>query len=205
MKVMVTLNVETDLDIANGARGTITGIALDPNEPAFENPLAPVVTLSRLPAYILVKLDRTRAAPVAGLGEGVIPLIPASKSYYISLSVVQEDGKTKEVRQCVNRLQFPITPAYAFTNYRSQGQMIPAAIVDIATPPSGNGLNLANLYAALSRCTGKDNIQILQDFDESMFSKSWDYELVKENKRLERLDKETEDKYTTWEGRISKT
>ncbi|KZT22832.1 hypothetical protein NEOLEDRAFT_1035141, partial [Neolentinus lepideus HHB14362 ss-1] len=33
MKVMVTLNLATDLDIANGARGEITRIVLDPEEP----------------------------------------------------------------------------------------------------------------------------------------------------------------------------
>ncbi|KAI5984330.1 hypothetical protein EDD15DRAFT_2115244, partial [Pisolithus albus] len=43
-----------------------------------------------------------------------------------------------------------ITAAYAFTDYRSQGQTLDSVIVDIATPPSG-GLNLFNLYVALSR------------------------------------------------------
>jgi hypothetical protein len=35
MKVMVTLNVETDLDIANGARGEIIKIVLDEGETTF--------------------------------------------------------------------------------------------------------------------------------------------------------------------------
>jgi hypothetical protein len=35
MKVMVTFNVETDLDITNGARGEITEIILDERETAF--------------------------------------------------------------------------------------------------------------------------------------------------------------------------
>ncbi|KAG1830514.1 hypothetical protein EV424DRAFT_1315396 [Suillus variegatus] len=43
-----------------------------------------------------------------------------------------------------------MTAAYAFTDYRSQGQTIPYVLVDIATPPTG-GLNLFNLYVALSR------------------------------------------------------
>ena len=33
MKVMVTQNVETDLDITNGARGKIVDIVLHPDEP----------------------------------------------------------------------------------------------------------------------------------------------------------------------------
>lgn len=35
MKTMVTMNVETDLDITNGARGTIVDIILDQNEPEY--------------------------------------------------------------------------------------------------------------------------------------------------------------------------
>ncbi|EKM53756.1 uncharacterized protein PHACADRAFT_63613, partial [Phanerochaete carnosa HHB-10118-sp] len=60
MKVMVTSNVETDLDITNGARGVITDIILHPDEPPID-PSAPIVKLQHLPAYILVKLNQTRA------------------------------------------------------------------------------------------------------------------------------------------------
>ncbi|OAX36730.1 hypothetical protein K503DRAFT_784140 [Rhizopogon vinicolor AM-OR11-026] len=59
MKVMVTFNVETDLDIANGARGEIIKIVLDERETAF-SPLAPIVELTYPPAYILVKMNRRR-------------------------------------------------------------------------------------------------------------------------------------------------
>ena len=54
MKVMVE-NVETDLDITNGARGVIVDIILDPNEPPIGND--PIVTLKRLPAYILHRIS----------------------------------------------------------------------------------------------------------------------------------------------------
>ncbi|KAJ7309974.1 hypothetical protein DFH08DRAFT_719085, partial [Mycena albidolilacea] len=40
--------------------------------------------------------------------------------------------------------------AYAFTDYRSQGQTIPYVLVDIASPLTGK-LSLFNLYVALSR------------------------------------------------------
>ncbi|KAI9569538.1 hypothetical protein HD554DRAFT_2190132 [Boletus coccyginus] len=42
-----------------------------------------------------------------------------------------------------------MTATYAFTNYHAQGQTIPTMLVDIATPPT-EGLNLFNLYVALS-------------------------------------------------------
>ncbi|KAG1720148.1 uncharacterized protein EDB91DRAFT_1005431, partial [Suillus paluster] len=43
-----------------------------------------------------------------------------------------------------------LTPAYSFTDYRSQGQTINNAIIDIATPPTA-GLTSFNVYVALSR------------------------------------------------------
>ncbi|KAG2122384.1 hypothetical protein BD769DRAFT_1290470, partial [Suillus cothurnatus] len=43
-----------------------------------------------------------------------------------------------------------LTPAYAFTDYRSQGQTISNAIIDIATPPTA-GITPFNVYVALSR------------------------------------------------------
>ncbi|KAG2095410.1 hypothetical protein BD769DRAFT_1353011 [Suillus cothurnatus] len=54
-----------------------------------------------------------------------------------------------------------MTAAYAFTDYRSQGQTIPYVLVDIATPPTG-GLNLFNLYVALSR-TEDDRLKELDE------------------------------------------
>ncbi|KAG1739556.1 hypothetical protein EDB19DRAFT_1635736, partial [Suillus lakei] len=52
----------------------------------------------------------------------------------------------------------------------SQGQTIPYVLVDIATPPNG-GLNLFNLYIALSWSSGESTIS--------------------EDDRLKELDKQT--------------
>jgi hypothetical protein len=52
MKVMVTENIEIDLDLTNGARGEIIDIVLHPDEPPIGN--TPVVHLSYMPAYIMI-------------------------------------------------------------------------------------------------------------------------------------------------------
>jgi hypothetical protein len=88
VKVMVTQNVETDLDITNGARGTIVDIILDKDEPPL--PEMNIVELVHLPAYILVQLDRTHVNQLEGLPPCVIPVGPASKSFSITVMV---DGK----------------------------------------------------------------------------------------------------------------
>ena len=56
MKAMVTQNIETDLDITNGARGTIIEIILNPDEPIISGGTG-LTELQHLPVYILVKMD----------------------------------------------------------------------------------------------------------------------------------------------------
>lgn len=65
MKVMVTNNVETDLDVTNGARGAIMGIVLHPDKAPIGDKSE--VTLKYLPAYILIKLGQTQVTPLEGL------------------------------------------------------------------------------------------------------------------------------------------
>ena len=184
MKVLVTDNLETDLDITNGARGEIVDIILHPDEPATGE--GSIVNLKYLPSYLLVKLSRTRASQLAGLDEAVIPVEPTTITTKISLPV--HNGKV--VTRTVRRRQYPITAAYAFTDYRSQGQTLPHVIIDIASPPTGT-LTLFNLYVALSRSSGRDSIRLLRDFDENLFKRSHDTALMDEDDRLEELNRVT--------------
>ena len=72
MKVIVTDNLQIDLDITNGAHGTIVNILLHRDEPPLEE--GSTVMLKYLPECVLVKLDRTHAAALPQLGEGAIPI-----------------------------------------------------------------------------------------------------------------------------------
>lgn len=151
------------------------------------------VRLQFMPRCILIRLDRTRVPTLPGLPPGVVPFVPTMKSFQITVP-----GKSGTVQRTVRRTQFPITLAYAFTDYRSQGQTIPRVIVDIATPPGkGIGLNklsLFNVYVALSRSSGRETIRLLRDFDESEFQKPHDKDLPAEAERVRLLDART----TVW-------
>ncbi|KAF8577335.1 hypothetical protein K439DRAFT_1285820, partial [Ramaria rubella] len=70
MKVMVTTNIDSDLDFVNGSRGEIIGITLDPREEQSQNQAT--ILFQYPPAYILVKLQRTRAEKLEGLEDSVI-------------------------------------------------------------------------------------------------------------------------------------
>ncbi|KAG1741715.1 hypothetical protein EDB19DRAFT_1585635, partial [Suillus lakei] len=71
MKVMVTFNVEIDLDIANRARGELVEIVLDERVSNFSLTKA-VMEWDYPPAYLLIKLYCTKAERLENLESGVI-------------------------------------------------------------------------------------------------------------------------------------
>jgi hypothetical protein len=100
VKVMVMNNIETDLDITNGTRGGIIDIILDPDEPPIRN--GAIVELKYPPAYILVKLQRTRASHLEGLETSFIPVEPRTVRVQIQLM----DRNRKKVTHTVTRRQY---------------------------------------------------------------------------------------------------
>ncbi|GLB44644.1 putative G-quadruplex DNA unwinding [Lyophyllum shimeji] len=194
MKVMVTDNIETDLDVTNGARGEVVDIILHPDEQLNGN--SAIVHLCYLPLYILVKLHRTRATTLEGLEECVIPVEPATTSYRMKMQT--HEGKTTQ--KTIRRRQFPLTAAYAFTDYRSQGQTLPYVLIDIASPPTGT-LTLFNLYVALSRSSGRATIRLLRDFNDDVFKVSHDPALMMEDDRIAEMDSATK----LWYSKVIKT
>ncbi|KIJ04774.1 hypothetical protein PAXINDRAFT_94320 [Paxillus involutus ATCC 200175] len=120
----------------------------------------------------------TKVTQLEGLEKNIIPLVPLERTFSI---VVGNRKKT------VVRTQLPLTAAYAFTNYRSQGQTICHAIIDIGTPPSGS-LTPFNIYVALSRCRGRENIRLLREFDEKLLMNHPSEYLRIEDERLKNLE-----------------
>ena len=115
-----------------------------------------------------------------------MPVEPIATSYRIRVHT--KEGKAL---QCtIKRKQFPLTAAYAFTDYRSQGQTLNHVIVDIASPPTGT-LSLFNLYVAWSHSAGRHSMQLLREFDSNVFKRKHDQQLLDEDDRLAYLDTET--------------
>lgn len=191
MEVMVTYNVDTNLDVANGARGVVEKIILDRRETRTRsNNANPEVKLTYPPECVLVRLYRTKAAQLPGLDPGVIPIVPMERKFDLPVG----KGKTRRA----TRRQLPITAAYAFTDYRSQGQTIKRVIVDIARPPSG-GLTPFNAYVALSRSTGRNSIRLLRGFDEGLFKQPPSFSLEAEDMWLEERNKATKRRWEAGE------
>lgn len=182
MKVMVTFNVGTKVDLANGTRGTVVDIVLDERSVTNAGQGA-IVDVAKPPLYVLVKLDNVGDDLVAlpGLERGVLPVVPMSRTIPIQV---------RGQKRIVSRRQLPMTPGYAFTDCRSQGQTIPYCIVDIAKPPSGNHTPFA-VYVALSRSHGRDHIRLLRDFPDAIVTTHPSEHLRSEDERLKVLDEET--------------
>ncbi|EIM91446.1 uncharacterized protein STEHIDRAFT_107997 [Stereum hirsutum FP-91666 SS1] len=72
MRVTVTTNVEIDIDITSGARGTTSSIILDEGKQQYHDGDESTVVLHYMPACILVELDRTHATQLEGLSRNVI-------------------------------------------------------------------------------------------------------------------------------------
>lgn len=91
----------------------------------------------------------------------------------------------RKVTKMISRHQFALTPAHAFTDFRSQGQTTKKVIADIGTPPSGK-LTPFNAYVALPRSRERCCVRLMKDCLRTHPNKH----VRKEDERLSRLDEE---------------
>ena len=161
MRVMVTLNLSTERDLANGTRGIIEDIILDPRETLKEPDENGAIRLDYPPAMILFRPNIQVTHHFKGLKLGLLPISPSEKGF----KFFDQAGH----KISVTRRQVSITPAYAFTDYKSQGQTIPILYLDIANPPGGK-LDPFNAYVALSRGKGRSSIKLIWGFDDALFT-----------------------------------
>jgi len=181
MKAMVVLNLATEADIANGTRGTITDIVLDPRENGLSVDDEGAIRLKYPPALIKFRPNKGSNINFEGLDEGIVPIIPSVVTFKIKF-----DGQEESVR----RRQYAMTAGYAFTDYKAQGQTIEYVIIDIAQPPN-KGLTAFSAYVALSRSRGRQSIRLLRPFDENLFMHHPSEDLRIDMQRLVRLDENT--------------
>jgi hypothetical protein len=82
MKAMVTLNIATEADLANGVRGEIINIVLDPRElNPHRDEETGVMRLQYPPAMILFKPYHYTFGRLEGLPDRVTPIFPSEIKY----------------------------------------------------------------------------------------------------------------------------
>jgi ATP-dependent exoDNAse (exonuclease V) alpha subunit len=93
----------------------------------------------------------------------------------------------------VQRRQLALTPAYAFTDFKSQGQTINHVIIVDLGKPVQFALSPFNAYVALSRSKGRDTIRLLRDSEDILFTCHPSEDLREEALRLTKLAENTKD------------
>lgn len=188
MQVMVTLNLATEADLANGSRGTVERIVLDPREPPLpvHDTEEGVVRLEYPPVMIVFRPFHYEFAPIPGFEPGLIPIFPFEVSFTVDTGV--------KSRTPIKRRQYALVSAYAFTDHKSQGQTLDYAIVDIGIMRRFPVDPFA-AYVALSRSRGRKSIRLLRDFDPGIFTKHLSESLRLEDQRLNGLSEQTRIKF----------
>jgi ATP-dependent exoDNAse (exonuclease V) alpha subunit len=189
MKAMIVFNLSTEADIANGTRGTIRDIILDPRE---EKPKVNkddlTVHLKHPPALIIFEPEGgsdvssiftdKRDSCAFTVPDGHIPITPSS----ITFGIVLNDG----TKISISRSQYALTGGYAFTDIKAQGQTMGTVLIDLRDTPTGK-ISPFSAYVALSRSRGRDTIRLLSDFDDKLFKTHPNADLAIEMQRLESL------------------
>jgi ATP-dependent exoDNAse (exonuclease V) alpha subunit len=135
MKVMVTENIAMTARVVNGSEGRLVAIKWEKDELHQRYGKC---------AYVEIKGSNVK---IDGLEKDVVPIFPV-KTYF---KFRGSRGEYPIVRE-----QLPLVPAYAFTDYKSQGRTLDAAIVDIS-----DCRTLQNLYVMLSRCRKLEHVAII--------------------------------------------
>lgn len=168
MKVMIQENLAFTNGVVNGSEGVIVDIVYEEdNGKRF-----PVVVYVRIPGAGSVS-DRAE--------EDVVPIFPQWTSF-----IWNRTPGCNESGVSVSRLQLPLLPAYAYTDYKAQGRSLDAAIIDPASAAS-----LQGIYVMLSRVRELKGVAILRPFCARKIDQRLSQELRTEIRRLDVLDVET--------------
>ncbi|KAH9852943.1 hypothetical protein C2E23DRAFT_709153, partial [Lenzites betulinus] len=168
MKVMIRENIAFSKKLVNGAEGIVTDIVYEE------------VDGVRYATVVYVR--------VAGAGkicddleDDIVPVFPESVHFKCTMNV----GGVKTVKS-VSRKQLPLLPAYAYTDYKSQGKSLTRAIVDIESANS-----LQGIYVMLSRVRSLEGLLVLRPFSVAKLCARLSQELRQELARIDVLVQRT--------------
>ncbi|PPQ76166.1 hypothetical protein CVT26_009225 [Gymnopilus dilepis] len=164
MKVMITENIAFNNKIVNGTEGEIRSIYF---EDGADGRSYAVV------AYVYVPGS---GFDLPGLGPDVVPVFPTR----VHIKRKDLSGLGIQARS-FTRSQLPLVPAYAYTDFKSQGRTLDRVIVDLVTA-RGQGV-----YVMLSRVTSISGLAILRWFPPTKVFHRIPQELRSELDRLRNL------------------
>ena len=175
MKVMIQENIAFSHGLVNGAEGTVEDVLWEEEDGCRYATVAYV----RVPGSGLIFPEK---------GPNVVPIFPEVVGFEVQVSA----GGAKSSGRRVSRYQLPLLPAYAYTDYKSQGKSLSRAIVDIESANS-----LQGVYVMLSRVKTLDGLMVLRPFVSSRVCRRLSQELRDELDRIDTLSNATEVRFET--------
>jgi len=189
---MVLANILTEGEVANGMRGTIRDIILDPREAIPEPEDDGSMKFNYPPALILFEPDKKSQISSAFTDDredgaikipmGQVPLTPFTVHFVI---IMPNGSKITVVRR-----QYALTGGYAFTDIKAQGRTIEVVVIDLRDTPTGR-ISPFSVYVALSRSKGRETIWLLTDFNIELLKTHPNEDLAVEMERLGLLGAKT--------------
>jgi hypothetical protein len=181
MKVALTVNICTNDGMANGARGILRQIVYD-EESAEQSHShqGKAIVLKKPPKYVVVELIGATPGAYEGLPPNHVPIYPIKRGCVHTIW-------RRKVQKNFQHSQLPLTPAFAFTDYKCQGRTLEKAVVDLSDDGTSNGV-----YVMLSRVQRLEDLLILRPFKESTLDTRPPPTLRAKFKRLEECAQKTE-------------
>ena len=124
-------------------------------------------TIRSPPAYMLVKVNDDLNISIPGLPPSVVPVAPVSFTYKLRSN------------KYATLSQFPVTLAYAITDFKCQGRTFNWILCDIEKPRIGPAPPMS-AYVQLSRARSLQHVSIMRPFDVDQLSTPLPPELLEE-------------------------
>ena len=162
--------------MANESQGILRQIVYDEDSIDYASSRRKVVVLKKPPKYGVVELLGRTPGAYVNLPPNHVPVYPVKATCVYT--IWRRDGT--KIQHSFQRFQLPLTPAYAFTDYKCQRQTFQNAIVDLA-----EGMTSTGMYVMLFRVRSLEDLLILRPFKESLLDMKIPPALREELRRLE--------------------
>lgn len=169
MPVIFTQNYDVAGGIVNGSTGILKSVRYTEDENGF-----------RYAESCVVEVSDINCEPMPGLHSKEVVALAELTEFKI------KDFRTDE-KATFTRKQLPIQPAFAMTDYKSQGRTLKYAIVDL-TACTGS----QSPYVMVSRVTSLDGLLVLRAFNKEKVCSNPSQDLRIEVKRIKSLHANTE-------------
>jgi hypothetical protein len=187
--VVIAENLYTSLGLVNGKEGKAWGVRINKDSKMLtigQN----IFIIDRPPDMLLVELqENIRHTPDVSFNipANVLPIFPKK------VGVVPITRQWKAViRGSITRTQVPLTPALCITDYKCQGRTYSSVALDMTYDRARNGQRgYASVMVPLSRVKTLKGLSFLRVPTFQSLSKAPDPLLILEQKRLQKLEKNT--------------